>query len=285
MKKITCIALAAVLAACSTEGVKTDKKPAPKAKKHASDNRLSAEKLLEPKKTIVAKKEFPSGMRIQWFEKGKGPALEEGKVYEINYKVKLMSGEVIDGNHLLRRDMLPFLVGYGMQGPGWDMALKEMNVGDFTEVYLPANLCRGKKGIKGVVPPNSPNVIFLRIGKEVKPTRTVDGTKVWLLEEQADNKTFVQENSAVALHFFVGSKSNPRYDNSYQRNEPFRFHMDDHGLVPGLRKALINAKLYDKLWIVVPADQAYGSKGYLDLVDPNESMFYDVFVNEVDGKL
>jgi FKBP-type peptidyl-prolyl cis-trans isomerase len=42
--------------------------------------------------------------------------------------------------------------------------------------------------------------------------------------------------------------------------------------------------LYDKLWIIVPADQAYGKKGYLDLVDPNESMFYDLFIAEVDGK-
>lgn len=284
MKKITCAALTALLAACSTEGVKTDKKPA-ETPRETADSRLAAEKLLEPKKAIVAKKEFPNGIRIQWFEQGKGATLEDGKVYEINYKVKLMNGEVIDGNHLLAREMLPFLVGYGMQGTGWDLALKEMRSGDFAEVYLPANLCRGKKGIKGVVPPNSPNIVFLRIGKEIRPTRTVDGTKVWLLEEQPDNKHFVTEKSAIALHYFVGSKSNPRYDNSYKRNEPFRFHMDDHGLVPGLRKALMKAKLYDKLWIVVPADQAYGSKGYLDLVAPNESMFYDVFVNEVDGHI
>jgi FKBP-type peptidyl-prolyl cis-trans isomerase len=284
MKKSAFIAVALLAAACSTQGVQSDKQTAA-AKKDKTDNRLTAEKLLEPKKTIVTKKEYPGGMRIQWFEQGKGEAVQDGEVYEINYKVKLVNGEVVDGNHLLKRDMLPFLVGFQMQGTGWDMAMKEMHVGDFTEVYLPANLVRGKAGIDGVIPPNSPNIIFLRIGKKIKPTRIIDGTKVWLLEEQAGNKQVVKDNSAVALHFFVGSKSNPRYDNSYQRNAPFRFNMSDHGLVPGLRKALINAKLYDKLWIVVPADQAYGSKGYLDLVAPNESMFYDVFVNEVDGEL
>jgi FKBP-type peptidyl-prolyl cis-trans isomerase len=283
MKKRLVIALALLVAACSTEGVKSDKNQ--DAVKKAPPEQATAEKLLEPKKSIVEKKEFPNGMKIQWFEKGDGEALEEGEVYEINYKVKLMNGEVVDGNHLLKRDMLPFLVGFQMQGNGWDMAMKEMHVGDFTEVYLPAILVRGKAGIDGVIPPNSPNIIFLRIGKKIKPNRVIDGTKVWLLEEQADNKDFVTEKSDVALHFFVGSKSNPRYDNSYQRNAPFRFRMSDHGLVPGLRKALINAKLYDKLWILVPADQAYGSAGYLNLVKPDESMFYDIFVNEVDGKL
>jgi FKBP-type peptidyl-prolyl cis-trans isomerase len=284
MKKNAFIAIALLAAACSTEGVTKDENPIVEQSK-PKDDRLTAEKLLEPKRTIVAKKEYPNGIRIQWFEKGTGEALQDGEVYEINYKVKLDNGQVVDGNHLLRREMLPFLVGFQMQGTGWDMAMKEMHVGDFTEVYLPANLVRGKKGIDGVIPPNSPNIVFLRIGKRIKPTRVVDGTKVWLLEEQKDNEHIITDKSAIALHFFVGAKSNPRYDNSYQRNTPFKFNMADRGLVPGLRKALINAKLYDKLWIIVPADQAYGSKGYLDLVDPNESMFYDIFVNEVDGHL
>jgi FKBP-type peptidyl-prolyl cis-trans isomerase len=281
MKKSVVIAIALLAAACSTKGVESGDTAG--NKKGKKDELLTAEKLLEPKKTIVAKKEYPGGIRIQWFEQGSGEALQDGEVYEINYKVKLVNGEVVDGNHLLKRDMLPFLVGFRMQGEGWDMAMRELHVGDFTEVYLPANLVRGKAGINGVIPPNAPNILFLRIGKKISPTRTVDGTKVWLLEEQEDNPHVVKDGSAVALHFFVGSKSNPRYDNSYQRNQPFRFNMSDHGLVPGLRKALINAKLYDKLWIVVPANEAYGSKGYLDLVAPNESMFYDIFVNEVDG--
>ena len=37
----------------------------------------------------------------------------------------------------------------------------------------------------------------------------------------------------------------------------------------------------DKLWIVVPAEMAYGAKGYLDFVKPNEKLFYDIFVMEV----
>lgn len=285
MKIVVFAGVATLLLACSTQGVKTDDQPKGKPVKAPKEELMSAEKLLEPKKTVVAKKEFPSGLKIQWFIKGAGEALEDGEVYEINFKVKLINGDVVDGNHLLKRDMIPFLVGFGMQSVGWDMAMKELHVGDFVEVYLPANLARGEKGIPGLIPPNAPNVIFLRIGKKMPPTRVIDGTKVWCLEEKTtDNDHIVGETSAVALHYFVGSKSNPKYDNSYKRNEPFRFNMDDFSLVPGLRKALINAKLYDKLWILVPASQAYGSKGYLDLVEPNESMFYDVFVTEVDGK-
>lgn len=285
MKRIIVAGCAAFLLGCSTQGVKTEDQPKTEQVQAPKEELMSAEKLLEPKKTVVAKKEFPSGLKIQWFIKGDGETLQDGEVYEINFKVKLMNGDVVDGNHLLKRDMIPFLMGFGMQSAGWDMAMKELSVGDFAEVYLPANLARGEEGIPGLIPPNSPNVIFLRVGKKMEPTRVIDGTKVWCLEEKTtDNDHIVGETSSVALHYFVGSKSNPKYDNSYKRNQPFRFHMDDFGLVPGLRKALINAKLYDKLWIVVPASQAYGAKGYLDLVKPNESMFYDVFVTEVDGQ-
>lgn len=287
MKQIILFAgLIVVIAACSTQGVKDEKEPQETATKDKPAEPMTAEKLLEPKKTIVEKKEFPNGLRIQWFEHGDGEMIQDGEVYEINYKVKLVNGEVVDGNHLLKREMIPYLVGFGMQPKGWDMAMKEMRVGDFAEVYLPANLARGEKGVPGVIPPNAPNIIFIRIGKKIPPTRTVDGVRVWCLEEKKeDNELFITDKSSVALHYFVGSKSNPQYDNSYKRNAPFRFNMEDHGLIPGLKKALINAKLYDKLWIVVPAAQAYGTKGYQDLVKPNESMFYDVFVNEVDGKI
>ena len=42
--------------------------------------------------------------------------------------------------------------------------------------------------------------------------------------------------------------------------------------------------MYDKLFVLVPAKEAYGSKGYVDLVKPNEDLFYDVIIMDVDGK-
>lgn len=282
MKYSLLIALGLIAYSCETSGVEPGKTSEFRPKKAPVEEQMTAEKLLEPKKVVVEKKEFPNGLKIQWFEKGQGEPLSDGEVYGINFKVKLMNGEVVDGNHLLKREMIPFLVGYGMQTKGWDIAMKELKVGDFVEIYIPANLARGVKGVPGVIPPNSPNIVFLRVGKKVSPTRIVEGTKVWLLEERSEYAdSIIGPSSAVGLHYFVGTKSNPKYDNSYKRDRPFTFNMKDFGLVPGLRKALLNAKLYDKMWILVPASEAYGSKGYVDLVKPGESMFYDVIIMNV----
>jgi FKBP-type peptidyl-prolyl cis-trans isomerase len=105
-----------------------------------------------------------------------------------------------------------------------------------------------------------------------------------LEESQEFKNVIVSDNSEVAIHYFVGTKSNPRYDNSYQRGVPFTFRLNDNGLVPGLRKAMKGRALFDKLWILVPAKEAYGEKGLVDLVKPNEDLFYDIIVRDVDGK-
>lgn len=283
MKLVKYLLIALPLSAC-TSGIEKAEEPAP-APSVKEAGLSEAERLIEPQKNVLDKKSFPNGIRIQWFEKGNGAPVQDGMVYEINFKTKLENGEVVDGNYKLQRDMLPFLVGYGMQTPGFDLAIKELKVGDFAEIFIPGKLARGQKGIPGIIPPNAPNIIFLRVGKQIEPTKTIDGVKVWKLEENPDMKdAVVSENSNVAIHYFVGTKSNPRYDNSYQRNTPFAFGLKDASLIPGLRKAMLNTKMYDKLFILVPASQAYGSKGYVDLVKPNEDLFYDVIIMDVDGK-
>lgn len=285
MKNLKYIAIGLLISACTSGVEKVETKPASPTTRDAKDGLSEAERLIEPKKQLVDKKSFPNGIQIQWFEKTDGAPVQDGAVYEINFKTKLQNGEVVDGNFKLQRDMLPFLVGYGLQTPGFDMAIKELRVGDFVEIFIPGTLARGKKGIPGIIPPNAPNIVMLRVGKEIKPTKVVDGVKVWKLEENPQmTDAKVGENSNVAINYFVGTKSNPRYDNSYQRNTPFAFGMKDPSLIPGLRKAMLNMKMYDKLYILVPAKEAYGSRGYVDLVKPNEDLFYDIILMDVDGK-
>jgi FKBP-type peptidyl-prolyl cis-trans isomerase len=71
------------------------------------------------------------------------------------------------------------------------------------------------------------------------------------------------------------------YVNTFRTNQPFTFKLSDHGLVPGLRKALINAKKSDRLYILVPPSEAYGAAGYLDFVKPDEPIFYNILVMDV----
>lgn len=277
MNKFLGIAFLLVFAAsCDTSGVKKVNQPTPKLEANSKDSNL-----LDGEYPIVAKKKLDNGLKIEWFEKGTGANLKAGDLVMIDYKVKLKDGKVVDGNHLIHRTAIPFLIGFGMQTEGWDIALKELKVGDFAKILIPSPLARGENGIEGLIPPNADNFLIIRIIENKKPTRVVEGTKVWVLEENTRNKLKFNEKCKMAFHAMASSPSSATYVNTYRNNEPFSYKLTDHGLVPGLRNALINAKKSDRMFILVPASEAYGSAGYLDFVKPNEDLFYNVLVMDV----
>lgn len=272
-----------LLLGCVSETVSED--PVQSDNVRSTDGLSDAEKEIEPLKTIVDKKKFLNGIQIQWFKKGSGAKLEAGNMYQLNFKVKLENGTIVDGNHMLKMDWFPYLYGYNLQTPGWDIALGELSEGDFVEIYLPAKMARGEKGLPGKIPPNAPNIIFLKVGKMIPPTKSEKGVKFWLHERNEELTVGkITPTSEVAFDYFVGTKTNPRYDNSYKRNMPFTCRITDASLIPGLKIGLVGAQMYDKCTILVPASQAYGARGYVDLVKPNEDLIYELFIADVDRK-
>jgi FKBP-type peptidyl-prolyl cis-trans isomerase len=269
------------LFSCNTEGVKKelsqDKNKDIKEKVVPADDAIQA---LIPTKTVDFY-EDKNGLKIKWFEHGEGELLKDEDVVQINYDVRLEDGTLVDGNQLLKRESLPFLVGFGLQTTGWDLAFRKLKVGDFVQIILPGDLARGKAGIKNLIPPNAVNILHVRILKKLKPTNIINGTKVWLLEENETEKKLATEESIVDFHYMVSSPSRPKYDISYRRSGPFEMRFSDNGIIRGLKLGLLKAKKADKLWIVIPASEAYGQKGLVDLVKPGESVFYDIFIMDI----
>lgn len=236
---------------------------------------------LDEKKQVRDTLIMDNGIVIKWFQHGTGETLKRGEMVAIDYKVELENGELVDGNRLNGKESIPFMVGFGMQTVGWDLAMKELVVGDFVEIFLPSELARGEKGIPGLIPPNASNTLKMRVVKRMKPTRIVDGNKVWVFEENKKNIEKFDEGKKIEFHCMVSSPSNPLYINTFRDNSPFTLSLMDSGVVPGLKKALINAKKADRMMVLVPSSEAYKSKGYLDLVKPNEDLLYNILVMNV----
>jgi FKBP-type peptidyl-prolyl cis-trans isomerase len=270
-----------LLVSCKSEGVKNEVQNDKSSKKTTVSSREELKKIsLKPLKKIDDEA-LTNGIKIDYFLQGNGAILKDGDAVEINYEVLLDDGTFVDGNKLLNRESLPFLVGYGMQTPGWDIAFRKLKVGDFVEIYLPSEMARGKIGIKGLIPPNANNRIRVKVLSKIEPTRIIDGTKVWVLEENNKEEVKANEENEIEFHYMVGTQSRPKYDISYRRNQPYNFRFSDFGIVKGLKKALINAKKSDKMWVLIPPAEAYGNKGLQDLIKPNEHVFYDIFIMDV----
>lgn len=288
--KLVLIGVAGLLFSCSTEGVAKKKNDDVSLKPTRTEASKKSGKLtalnsdeLEVKTTEI----YDNGIAISWLKKGEGELIKKGDVIDIDYKVTLQDGKVIDGNHLRSMEFFTFMVGYRMQTEGWDYALEKLKVGDFVRIKIPAALARGEAGIKmkgekgWFVPPNSVNYLSLRILKKRKPTRVVDGTKVWTIQENVTNKLKFNTSNAVVFHCMISTESSPIYYDSYRKNTPHTLLMTDKGYIPGLKKALINAKKADRMYITVPSGEAYGSEGLEGSVKPNEDLFYSVLVLDV----
>mgnify|MGYP003666788274 CR=1 FL=1 len=252
-----------------------------------------AEKIVN--QTIPEKKEFAlakdkssmdslileNGLKIHWLKKGEGDSLRLGDCVDIDYKVFLDNGKLIEGNHMLNKASFPFVVGFGMQTKGWDIALQKMKAGDEVEIFIPSDLARGEQGIEGMIPPNSNNIVYIKALKKRSPDRVIDGNKVYLFEENKENKLKFNIENTIVFHAMISSPSNPMYFNSFRTNKPFTTKMKDAGLIPGVKKALNNAKKSDRMYVVIPPEEGYGAQGYLDLVKSNEPLLFNIFVMDV----
>lgn len=222
-----------------------------------------------------------NGIEIKWIENGGGQKLKHADCAMIDYKVLLEDNTIVDGNYLIKKRKVPFLLGFNMQTLGWEIALKQLKVGDSVEIFMPSKLARGEKGIDNLIPPNSNNIIQMRVHENRVPTREIDGNKIWVFEENNSNKLKFNYGYEIKFHCMVSTPSNPLYINTYRSNNPFVFNLNSQGVVPGLKKALINSKKSDRMFVYIPHNEGYSDKGYQDLVMPNEDLFYNIMVMDV----
>jgi len=289
MKMFFLSAIVLAITSCNIEGVSNDKersnskeilKPGDSSTTSLPDTSNNrSEKMVEEDTLDVLT--MDNGLKITWYKKGNGELLEKSDLINIDYRNKLEDGTVYDGNHLIKKKYIPFLVGWNQQTLGWDLALKELRVGDDVDIFIPSELARGEKGIEGIVPPNANNILSLRVLSKPKPTKEVDGIKIWCVDSLKSPGDSIDFKDEVLIDYWASSESTPRYDNSYQRREPFELVMGDGNIVPGLYKALHFARGGDKLMILIPSREAYGKKGLTDIIEPNEDIFYDIIVRDV----
>ncbi len=269
---ISLFLIAVFAVSCKTDQVKKAKasEPVPKKEFELTLDKGKLDSLI-----------MDNGIIIHWLNRGEGDSLKRGDCVDIEYKVFLSNGKLIEGNHLLNIASFPFVVGFGMQTKGWDIALQKMRAGDEVEIFIPSEWARGDKAVEGMIPANSDNIVYINALRTRKPTRVIDKTKVYVFEQNTRNKVKFDSKNTIVFHTMISSPSNPMYFNSFRTNKPFRSKMQDAGLLPGLKKALNNAKKSDRMYVVIPSEEGYGANGYLDLVKSNEPLLFNIFVMDV----
>ena len=214
-----------------------------------------------------------SGVRINWIERKRGRKLRDGELILIEYRLGLPDGKIIDGNNKMKMPNLPFVIGYNMQNKGWDLALSELCVGDAAKIEIPSALAYGRKGLGTVIPPNTDNWLFVKIHGMVAPDFNEGGVRYWELRSGDENH---ESGSKIKFHMIASTKNKANIFNTYSSNFPLTYMPGQKNYPKGLEQVLKKANKGQHLFLVLDPEMAYGDNGYLDLVMPNESIFYNL---------
>jgi FKBP-type peptidyl-prolyl cis-trans isomerase len=216
--------------------------------------------------------EMSNGLKIFWSRRSRSRKLEIGDVVQVDYRLTLTNGAIIDGTNKLNRATIPFIIGYNMQMKGWDLALNQMAVGDIAKVEIPASLAYGKKGLGSLIPPNSTIWLFIQIHGLMAPIENRNGIKVWEVQKGSYSGN---SNNKVVFDMIVSTPSKANAINTFNKS-PISYPEDMEFIPTGLSKVLKKAKDGGQLFVTLNSEMAYGSKGYKDLIRPNENVFYNL---------
>jgi FKBP-type peptidyl-prolyl cis-trans isomerase len=232
---------------------------------------------------IKEKKALENGMFIEWVISApkENPTLKDGEVCMIDYRLSLPDGKIIDGNSRLKLPFIPFMVGYNMQIPGWDIGLKSLRVGDFAKIVIPASKAYGKQGLNKIVPPDSPVWLYVKVITKVSPDYDSDGMKTWVFDKGQPSDLDEVLDKEILYHCIASSKSNPNVQNSLKKGHPFTYMPGELNVVPGLRNLLSKARKNQKIFALLSPKQAYGEGGLGNIVQPNESVFFNITIASV----
>ncbi|MFM2037092.1 MAG: hypothetical protein RL432_31 [Bacteroidota bacterium] len=276
-----------LLVGCSDPAPKRNKVKAakdPKLKENLSVSRGNDNPLEEfDEKNIKERLNVENGVSVEWIASPfkSNPTLKDGEVCLLSYRLTLPDGKIIDGNNRVKLPFIPYLVGYNMQIAGWDLGLHHLRVGDFAKVIIPADMAYGSKGINNIVPPNSEVWLYVKVLAKVSPDGDKNGVKYWVFDKGKPTKLDDSEDKEVFYHAIASTKSNPNVQNTYRKHLTLSYIPGQRNVVPGLRSLLKAARPGQKIFALISSEQAYGKQGYGALVQPDESVFYNLSISSV----
>jgi FKBP-type peptidyl-prolyl cis-trans isomerase FkpA len=117
---------------------------------------------------------LPQGVLIKTEKAGSGDSIDSAMQVTVNYTGSLLNGKVFDSNvdsSFGHAEPFKFVVGMRQVIEGWDLAVKDMKVGEKARIFIPSHLAYGMQGSGPSIPPYSHLIFDIEVLKseEYKP--------------------------------------------------------------------------------------------------------------------
>ena len=119
--------------------------------KKSADNKAKGEKFLKDNKAKADVVTLADGLQYKIITAGKGEKPAKEDTVTVEYKGRLISGEVFDSTEKTGK---PATFKLSQVIPGWTEALQLMPVGSTWDVYVPAALAYGSRNVGGPIGPD-----------------------------------------------------------------------------------------------------------------------------------
>ena len=106
-------------------------------------------------------------------------------------------------------------------------------------------------------------------GLQIKMLRSGDGTQ------------YPQQMQSVAIHYTAYLPGGKMWDSTKDRKRPLRFRIGAGQVIKGLDLAVSQLSIGARAKVLIPADIAYGARGFPGLVPPNTPIEFDIEVLEL----
>jgi FKBP-type peptidyl-prolyl cis-trans isomerase 2 len=129
-----------------------------------------------------------------------------------------------------------------------------------------------------VIPPNTDNWLFLKIHGVVRPDYDQNGVRYWELQSGEESTS----RNKVKFHMIASTKNKANIFNTYASNFPLTYASGQKNYPKGLEQVLKKANEGQYLFLILDSEMAYGTEGYMNLIQANESVFYNLKIIDVE---
>lgn len=245
-----------------------------------------------------------SGLYYLEREEGDGPAPQEGNYIIMEYRVRLITGRVIETtdeeeakeNDLYNPDMVYGSYKFNISNTpleGVREGLSLMKEGGEARLIIPSELAYGAQGT-GNVPPFSTLIFDIKLKEVIDDperherrliseyveenniTEDPDDSGLYYIEKEEGLGDSPKRGFTAIVHY-TGWFIDGRQYNTTKGGQPFEFNVGDQEVTPGFEEGIKQMKPGGKAKFIVPSWIGYGSDGTPDgRIPPYMTLIYEV---------
>jgi FKBP-type peptidyl-prolyl cis-trans isomerase len=106
------------------------------------------------------------------------------------------------------------------------------------------------------------------------PTKTASGLEYW--DIKVGTGAVAQTGQHVKVDYTGWLTNGKKFDSSVGTGQPYAFMLGAGQVIKGWDEGIVGMKVGGKRQLRIPADLAYGSKGYTTLIPPDSILIFDV---------